>query len=81
MIVPEAEVSQAERYAMKQRHAGARFLRIDRGRATETDIVLAGKVMDATKFQPADYEEALGWPGVGDLFRRGVLYFSREGLT
>lgn len=71
------EVRNAETYLMRQRHAGAQFLRV-RADATPEEVAVFDKIRAAAKDGPADYDEAVEGKAAEELFRRRVLFFGRD---
>lgn len=74
-----AEVPEAETFARDQRLANAKLLRLDEAKTeTPAALDLAQKVHVLADKDPLKFDAMLGNKKVGELFRRGALYFGRD---
>lgn len=73
------EVLKAEDYALRQRRAGLKFIRMDKKVAgNPADIAMCERVVDAAKTDPGEFENLVTFSEVNALFCRRALYFARS---
>lgn len=73
-MITRADVQEAHRHSREHRVAMARlFLRVDESKATDGDLEIAQRVIDAAMGDGEELDRALASRTVNSLFQRRVL--------
>lgn len=82
MICTVSDAAKAEKFALEQRLAGAKLLRLDESKATSPAALdLAQRVKNASEADPMRFDKMLGERKVCELFSCGALHFKSVGQT